>query len=295
MKKKLVTLDKLERYTQWLNAAIEAVQTALSGELEDPSEVAAAALNELNTRLKNIEERLQSVDYLKVDKLRVLREFTCPALAEVAFSGKYSDLSGRPTLATVATTGNYNDLSNKPSIPTVPANVSAFNNDAGYTTEAALSEVTEVAAAALVETHQMAASACEQIEDGFTTKRMEATKEVVAPNINNIEFKALGAQSSSVSVLFDANQRRYRTLTASANITLYITARNTGENYLFIANTSNSDIAVSVGGVNALANSAIYRPEGNISIPAGKAVEVSIIVFGTAAYITLSDVLVQNS
>lgn len=30
--------------------------------------------------------------------------------------------------------GNYNDLRNKPAIPTVPANVSAFNNDAGYLT-----------------------------------------------------------------------------------------------------------------------------------------------------------------
>ena len=31
--------------------------------------------------------------------------------------------------------GSYNDLSNKPVIPTVPANVSAFNNDAGYLLE----------------------------------------------------------------------------------------------------------------------------------------------------------------
>ncbi len=30
--------------------------------------------------------------------------------------------------------GDYNDLSNRPYIPTVPANVSAFNNDAGYIT-----------------------------------------------------------------------------------------------------------------------------------------------------------------
>ena len=30
--------------------------------------------------------------------------------------------------------GSYNDLTNKPTIPTVPTNVSAFTNDAGYTT-----------------------------------------------------------------------------------------------------------------------------------------------------------------
>ena len=40
------------------------------------------------------------------------------ALATVANSGAYSDLSGTPSLATVATSGSYNDLSNKPTIPT---------------------------------------------------------------------------------------------------------------------------------------------------------------------------------
>ena len=35
-------------------------------------------------------------------------------LKTVAFTGAYSDLSGRPSLATVATSGSYNDLTNKP-------------------------------------------------------------------------------------------------------------------------------------------------------------------------------------
>ena len=37
-------------------------------------------------------------------------------------------------LAAVATSGSYTDLDDKPTIPTVPSNVSAFTNDAGYTT-----------------------------------------------------------------------------------------------------------------------------------------------------------------
>ena len=57
-----------------------------------------------------------------------------PSLAAVATSGDYTDLSNTPSLATVATTGDYDDLTNKPTIPTVPTNVSAFTNDAGYTT-----------------------------------------------------------------------------------------------------------------------------------------------------------------
>jgi hypothetical protein len=41
-----------------------------------------------------------------------------PTLATVATSGAYSDLSGTPSLATVATSGSYNDLTSKPTIPT---------------------------------------------------------------------------------------------------------------------------------------------------------------------------------
>ena len=50
------------------------------------------------------------------------------------FSGNYNDLTNKPTLFS----GNYNDLTNKPTIPTVPSNVSVFNNDAHYITEAQL-------------------------------------------------------------------------------------------------------------------------------------------------------------
>ena len=42
-----------------------------------------------------------------------------PQLATVATSGNYNDLSNKPNLATVATSGNYNDLSNKPNLATV--------------------------------------------------------------------------------------------------------------------------------------------------------------------------------
>lgn len=46
----------------------------------------------------------------------------------------WNDVQNKPSFATVATSGDYDDLDNKPTIPTVPANISAFNNDAGYIT-----------------------------------------------------------------------------------------------------------------------------------------------------------------
>lgn len=46
----------------------------------------------------------------------------------------YNDLINTPEFANVAMSGRYNDLIGKPTIPVVPTNVSAFNNDAGYLT-----------------------------------------------------------------------------------------------------------------------------------------------------------------
>ena len=48
----------------------------------------------------------------------------------VLFDGDYNSLSNKPVLFD----GDYNSLTNQPTIPTVPANVSAFANDAGYIT-----------------------------------------------------------------------------------------------------------------------------------------------------------------
>ena len=61
-------------------------------------------------------------------------------LATVATSGSYNDLSNKPTIPAAQVNADWNATSgkaqilNKPTIPTVPTNVSAFTNDAGYTT-----------------------------------------------------------------------------------------------------------------------------------------------------------------
>ena len=60
---------------------------------------------------------------------RIANDISAAALAAT----NYTDAATN-ALATVAHSGSYNDLSNKPTIPTVPTNVSSFNNDAGYLT-----------------------------------------------------------------------------------------------------------------------------------------------------------------
>ena len=65
-----------------------------------------------------------------------------PTLSTVATSGAYADITGTPTLATVATTGSYNDLSDLPSVAT--PNASHFSNDYilyGTTSDAVETEI----------------------------------------------------------------------------------------------------------------------------------------------------------
>jgi hypothetical protein len=58
------------------------------------------------------------------------------------FSGDYNDLTNKPTIPAAQINSDWNEsdttskayIQNKPTIPTVPTNVSAFTNDAGYTT-----------------------------------------------------------------------------------------------------------------------------------------------------------------
>lgn len=64
-------------------------------------------------------------------------EHNMPDLADVAYSGDYSDLKSKPdiptvpTLSAVATSGKYSDLTGKPTIPTVPT-LSAVATSGSY-------------------------------------------------------------------------------------------------------------------------------------------------------------------
>lgn len=52
MKDKLITKSNLQRAVQWIDEAIQAIQTNLYNGLKETSEVAAASLNNLNTRIE---------------------------------------------------------------------------------------------------------------------------------------------------------------------------------------------------------------------------------------------------
>jgi len=93
-----------------------------------------------------------------------------PVLATVATTGNYNDLTNKPTLFS----GNYNDLTNKPNIPAVPSNVSVFNNDAHYITEAQL----DALLAAMNNTIDSLRNRIEELESGSVPVNPDTTNPV---------------------------------------------------------------------------------------------------------------------
>jgi hypothetical protein len=76
----------------------------------------------LTTLTSSTIDNVSTVTGAKItDALNTLKALIA-ALAPVAASGAYADLTGRPSLATVATSGAYADLTGKPTIPAAQVN-----------------------------------------------------------------------------------------------------------------------------------------------------------------------------
>lgn len=91
-----------------------------------------SAMDSMDERVDVLEaaSATYSSDYTSLNTRVTAVEGTMTGLKAVAFTGAYSDLTGKPSLATVATSGSYNDLSNKPSIPSAQVN-SDWNSGSG--------------------------------------------------------------------------------------------------------------------------------------------------------------------
>ena len=76
------------------------------------------------------------VGYVTSSQLNAANYITAAQVPASQVNADWNAMSGAAQILNKPTlfSGNYNDLTNKPTIPIVPANVSAFNNDAGYLT-----------------------------------------------------------------------------------------------------------------------------------------------------------------
>ena len=121
-------IETLDDKVVWQNTATQQIPTATT---EDNGLMSASDKSKLDALPTN--EQLTEELGDKADSA---------GLAEVATSGSYNDLSDKPTIPAAQVQSDWNEsdttskayIKNKPTIPTVPANVSAFNNDAGYIT-----------------------------------------------------------------------------------------------------------------------------------------------------------------
>ena len=155
------------------------------------------------------------------------------SLAPVAFSGVYSDLTGKPasvtvptlvsaftndagyalssSLATVAHTGSYTDLLNQPSIPTVPTLVSAFTNDAGYQTAANVA----TAIAGKADTSALAPVAISGSYTDLINKPATVTvPTVVSAFTNDATYQTAAQVSSAIQAVVGAAPSALSTLAA---------------------------------------------------------------------------------
>lgn len=96
--------------------------------------------------------------------------------------------------------------------------------------------------------------------------------------------------TSSTTVTFAANQRCSSMITVSADIDLIIICNNLSDNYIWIKNSSSSDIDVTISGIslngNAIAAANIRIAGDTMTVKAGNIIEIGIVCNADGAFIT---------
>ena len=123
-------------YTTGVSNKVEAAQSAA-----EANAAAIAAETKARESAGYLTEHQSLADYAKTATLNAYSNELATAIANSApadyanVSNKAVNAAQASALAKVATSGSYADLSNRPTIPTVPTKVSAFSNDSGYITQ----------------------------------------------------------------------------------------------------------------------------------------------------------------
>ena len=92
----------------------------------DAVNIAASSYNDLNDK--------PTIEGVTIEGDLTADDFGLLSKAEI--EAALNEKANAADLSAVAFSGSYNELKNKPAIPSIPENVSAFNNDAGYITDA---------------------------------------------------------------------------------------------------------------------------------------------------------------
>ena len=110
-------------------------------------------------------------------------------------------------------------------------------------------------------------------------------------SVLNYDFTHSGLtviNTSTTSITFNANTRGSKMISVSADIGITFNVNNLSDNYLWIKNTSSSDIDVLINSVllNNVACQNVYVPEDGITVASGHVCEIGIVCNSDGAFIT---------
>lgn len=93
---------------------------------------------------------------------------------------------------------------------------------------------------------------------------------------------------SSATVAFSANTRGSAMLTISDDLGLTIACDNNSDNYIWLKNTSSSEVDITISAVtkNSVNLGTVYMPSDGISVPSGGLCEIGVVVNSDGAFIT---------
>jgi hypothetical protein len=149
-----------------------------------------------------------------------------PTLATVATTGAYSDLSGTPTLATVATTGAYSDLSGTPTLATV-ATTGAYSDLSGLPT---------LGTAAAADTGDFLAS----------TAGLNDLSDVTISSVSNGQVISYNSTSGEWENSTPASGGGQPNLTVVSNTSYTLTAANAPNIYIWYGASNSSTFTVTM-------------------------------------------------
>ena len=169
-----------------------------------------------------------------------------PTLSAVATSGSYSDLSGKPTLASVATSGNYSDLVGKPTL--FSGSYADLTNKPSFSGSTSI----DFAAQNLTVSGDIMPTASGVSNIGSATKKFASvyTKELFIDS-NTLYVNGVPVLSSSSTTLnFSADPNQGITITTTGTGQ---TVLNSQAETVIQTNGQNADVVIQAGGQGSLA------------------------------------------
>lgn len=130
------------------------------------------------------------------------------------------------------------------------------------------------------------------LPDGVTRQVYDPVARGALPNkLENHNLTHMAnttVSTSTTTVTFAANQRGSRMITVSADLGVTLAVNNAADNYLWIKNAGSAEVDITISAVTSSGSSVsnVYMPADGISVPAGKVVEIGIIVNTDGAFIT---------